>query len=114
MPKTRKFSELSRTVVADPERAQRVAAMEAAIEHALLLGEIREQRSLSQSDLADVLGMSQARVSQVENQNDLYLSTLKRYIEALGGELELAAVFDGERIEIGVPSGIGSDGKLRG
>jgi hypothetical protein len=44
-------------------------------------------------------------VSQLENQSDLYLSTLKRYIEALGGELEVAAVFDGERIEIGVPAG---------
>jgi hypothetical protein len=63
MPKTRKFAELSRKVVADPERAQRVAAMEAAIEHALLLGEIREHRSLSQNDVAEVLGASQARVS---------------------------------------------------
>jgi hypothetical protein len=34
----------------------------------------------------------------------LYLSTLERYIEARGGELEVAAVFDGERIEIGVPA----------
>ena len=41
-------------------------------------------------------------MSQLENQSDLYLSTLKRYIEALGGELEVVAVFDGERIEIGV------------
>ena len=101
MPKTRKFAELSRKVVAGPERAQRVATMEAAIEHALLLGEIREQRSLSQNDVAEGLGASQARVSQLENQSDLYLSTLKRYIEALG-ELEVAAVFDGERIEIGI------------
>jgi DNA-binding transcriptional regulator YiaG len=104
MPKTRKFTELSRRVVTDPERAQRVAAMETAIEHALVLGEIREHRNLSQADLANVLGTSQARVSQLENQTDLYLSTLKRYVEALGGELEVTAVFDGERIEIGVPA----------
>jgi hypothetical protein len=43
-------------------------------------------------------------VSQLENQSDLYLSTLKRYVETLGGEFEVAAVFDGERIEIGVPA----------
>ena len=104
MPKTRKFNELTAKVLADPERAQRVAAMQTAIEHALLLGEIREQRQLSQTDLADVLGTSQARVSQLENQTDLYLSTLKRYVEALGGELEVSAVFDGERFEIGVPA----------
>lgn len=48
----RTFAELSKKVVADPERAQRVAAMEAAMEHALLLGEIRERRSLSQNDVA--------------------------------------------------------------
>ena len=104
MPKTRKFSELSGRVAADPERAQRVAEMEAAIEHALALGELREPRDLSQGELAAVLGTSQARVSQLESQSDLYLSTLKRYIQALGGELEVAAVFDGERIEIGVPA----------
>lgn len=104
MPKTRKFAELSRSVVANPERAMRVAAMETAIEHALVLGEIRERRNLSQADLANVLGTSQARVSQLENQTDLYLSTLKRYVVALGGELEVTAVFDGERIEIGVPA----------
>jgi DNA-binding transcriptional regulator YiaG len=104
MAKTRKFTELSHSVLADPERAQRAAAMETAIEHTLLLAEIREHRSLSQTDLAEVLGTSQARVSQLENQSDLYLSTLKRYIEALGGELEVTAIFDGERIEIGVPT----------
>ena len=60
MPKTRKFTELKRDVLADPERAQRVAAMEAAIEHALLLGEIREHRSLSQNDVAEALGASQS------------------------------------------------------
>lgn len=42
---------------------------------------------------------------RLKSQSDLYLSTLKRYVEALGGELEVAAVFDGERIEIGVPAG---------
>jgi predicted XRE-type DNA-binding protein len=104
MPKTRKFAELSRTVIADPERTQRVAAMETAIERALVLGEIRERRNLSQADLASVLGTSQARASQLQNQTDLYVSTLKRYVEALGGELEVTAVFDGERIEIGVPA----------
>ena len=104
MPKTHKFSDLSKDVLSDPSRAQRVAAIEAAIEHALLLGELRERRSLSQTDIAEVLGTSQARVSQIERQEDLYLSTLKRYVEALGGELEIAAVFDGERIEIGVPA----------
>jgi hypothetical protein len=45
-----------------------------------------DSRSLSRSDLADVLGTSQARVSQLETQSDLYLSTLECYIEALGGE----------------------------
>jgi len=48
---------------------------------------------LTQVELARKLGLAQATVSKVEGQADLYLSTLRRYIEAMGGYLELRAVF---------------------
>ena len=51
---------------------------------------------------ADALGVSQARVSSIERQSDLYLSTLKTYIGMLGGELELVAVFPDEHVKIDV------------
>jgi DNA-binding XRE family transcriptional regulator len=57
------------------------------------LAELRRARSYTQTQLAKVLGVSQAQVSRIENQADLYLSTLASYVAALGGELELRAVF---------------------
>ena len=58
------------------------------------LPELRRARSFTQAQLAKVLGASQAQVSRIENQADLYLSTLAGYVAAFGGELQLRAVFD--------------------
>jgi hypothetical protein len=102
MPKTRKFSELSDAVLADSARAERVNEMRAAVEDALALAEIRELRELTQEDIAKALQVSQANVSRVERQGDLYLSTLQRYVAALGGRLEVTAIFEDERVPIAV------------
>jgi transcriptional regulator with XRE-family HTH domain len=53
------------------------------------LAELRRARRFTQQQLASVMHVSQAQISRVENQTDLYLSTLRGYIEALGGELEI-------------------------
>lgn len=45
-----------------------------------------------------MMHVSQANVSRVEHQEDLYLSTLREYVAALGGELELTAVFPESRV----------------
>lgn len=58
------------------------------------LGELREQRGLTQSEVAERMQTAQPRLSQIENSEDYYLSTLRRYIEALGGELEVCVSFD--------------------
>jgi DNA-binding XRE family transcriptional regulator len=72
------------------------------MEDALALAEIRERRELTQNDVARVLESSQANVSRIERQRDLYLSTCAQYVEALGGTLKISAVFDDEEVEIGV------------
>lgn len=46
--------------------------------------------------LAEELGISQGNVSRLEGRNDVYLSTLRSYLQALGGHLEIAAMFDDE------------------
>jgi ribosome-binding protein aMBF1 (putative translation factor) len=94
------FKTLHDRVMADPARAERVHALDAAIDTALALQELRRHRDLSQADVARALDESQANVSRIERQQDLYLSTLKHYIEAMGGELELTAVFPDERVEL--------------
>lgn len=68
----------------------------------LRLGEVRHAQELTQTQLARTLGVSQAQVSRIERQGDLYLSTLASYIEAMGGDLELTAVFGDRRIELAI------------
>ncbi len=57
------------------------------------LREIRKAREYSQVTLAEVLGMNQGDLSKLERRSDAYLSTIRRYIEAMGGTLELIATF---------------------
>jgi transcriptional regulator with XRE-family HTH domain len=64
-------------------------------DHAKSLGELRSARQLTQQQLAKVMQVSQAQVSRVENQADLYLSTLRSYIQAMGGEMQIRVAFPG-------------------
>jgi DNA-binding XRE family transcriptional regulator len=101
------YGRLRDKIRSDESRVARVAAYRQAMEDALALGEIRERRELTQSDIARVLETSQANVSRIERQRDLYLSTLAHYVEALGGTLKISAVFDDEEVEIGVGELVG-------
>ena len=61
------------------------------------LQELRQAKHLSQEHLADVLETKQANISRIERRTDMYISTLRSYIEAMGGELDIVAKFpDGE------------------
>jgi len=57
------------------------------------LDELREARRLTQEQLAEQLGVGQAEVSRIERRTDMYVSTLERMVEAMGGELQIRAVF---------------------
>jgi DNA-binding transcriptional regulator YiaG len=57
------------------------------------LHELRQARRLSQEKLAQQLGTNQAGVSKMERRADMYVSTLRRYLRALGGDLEITAHF---------------------
>jgi transcriptional regulator with XRE-family HTH domain len=100
MPR-KNFKEL-RADLADRVGEERVAAAEhtelANYElEQLALGDIRKARSLTQTQLAKALGVTQAQVSRIEHQTDLFLSTLASYIQAMGGELDLIATFPDAR-----------------
>ena len=69
----------------------------------LRLGELRRARSLSQEDLAAVLHLNQATISRMERRADMYVSTLRRLVEAMGGKLELRARFPEGVMEIDAP-----------
>ena len=57
------------------------------------LNELRQARGLSQNMLADVLHVQQPSIAKIEKRTDMYLSTLRSHIEAMGGELEVIARF---------------------
>jgi len=64
---------------------------------AMLLGEVRNQLGFTQTAVAKTMGVSQSALSQMEAQHDLQLSTLRRLVKALGGELDIIARF-GDRV----------------
>lgn len=61
---------------------------------------LREQHGLTQTDLAERLGMTQPSVSQLESSDDLKLSTLAKYVHALDGRLEITAVFGDTAVKL--------------
>jgi transcriptional regulator with XRE-family HTH domain len=64
------------------------------------LRQIREAQERSQEELAKTLKINQAGVSKLERRTDMYLSTLRKYIEAMGGELEIIARFPERAVRI--------------
>lgn len=57
------------------------------------LRRLREARALTQSTIADLLGMDQSEVSRLERRSDMLLSTLKRFVQATGGELHVVVQY---------------------
>jgi ribosome-binding protein aMBF1 (putative translation factor) len=72
--------------------------------HALLkdmpLHELRRARGLSQQNLADVLHVGQPAIAKLEHRADMYISTLRSHIEAMGGVLEIVARFPDGSVNI--------------
>ena len=90
MPTT-KWRELYNALPAD--RRAKIEAQVAKDLDEMPLKALRRARDLSQERLAEVLEMTQSEVSKIERRTDLYISTLRSYIQAMGGELEILARF---------------------
>lgn len=95
---TRKFRELVKAMPA--ERQRRIADRVRQSLMSMPLEEIRKARQMTQAKLADALGVNQGEVSKIEHRTDIYLSTLAGYVEALGGKLEIRAVFPDREMQI--------------
>jgi transcriptional regulator with XRE-family HTH domain len=101
----RPFSELTATLPA--ARKERIAARASELRAEMALAELRQARALSQEELARVLGVKQPAVAKLEKRADMYVSNLRRYVEAMGGTLEITAKFPGATVTITGFSGIG-------
>jgi len=78
------------------ERRQRIVERgQELIAEVLALGQLRKRMEVSQQDMADRLEVSQPAISKLEQQADMQLSTLRNYVEALGGELEIVVTLPG-------------------
>jgi transcriptional regulator with XRE-family HTH domain len=91
-------------ILADPERRAQIDQIRRAMDDISALYEARESQGMTQQQVANKLGVSQANISRIEHEEDIYLSTLREYVEALGGELQLKAVFEDQEIYLAVPA----------
>jgi DNA-binding XRE family transcriptional regulator len=106
MPRT-KFSELRDTVVAKPGAVERLAGLRADTLDEIRLYELRHAEAVSQAELAGRLDVTQGAISKLEHSDDVRVSTLRQYLDALGARLELVAVFDDD--DRRVPIHLGRD-----
>lgn len=73
--------------------ARRRAAIEKRAQELASLKDLRQAVAQTQEELASALGVGQDTISRLEQRSDMLLSTLRRYIEGMGGTLELVAQF---------------------
>lgn len=73
--------------------AKRRATIETRAAELATLKDLRQAVAQTQQDLAAALGVGQDTISRLEKRSDMLLSTLRRYVEAMGGKLELVAQF---------------------
>jgi hypothetical protein len=78
--------------MAPESRARSEAKAERLIQE-MALDELRAARALTQGHLSMLLGVRQSAISKLERRADMYVSTLRHFIEAMGGRLEIRAVF---------------------
>lgn len=111
------FSKLREEIERHPVRRARMDETRKAYDALLNLADLRQSRGITQAELASALGVSQPNVSKIERgsgKGEVLLGTLAGYVEALGGHLEVRAVFpehpeDHVAVVIGGPAFGGED-----
>jgi DNA-binding transcriptional regulator YiaG len=88
---TKSFNELKEKM--SPERRERVEEQARSVLLGMALQELRQARQLTQQELAGMLGINQAALSKMENQDDIRVSTLRKLLSGMGGRLKLVAEF---------------------
>ena len=87
----RKFKELEASM--SPEAIQTSDATYHRLKEAMALEELRQALRMTQQELAKTLNVDQSAISKLERRTDMYVSTLQRCISAMGGQLEICAIF---------------------
>lgn len=102
----KKFSELRAAM--SPAARQKADNQAKAMLSEMPLNELRQARGLSQKMLAEILNVQQPSIAKMEKRTDMYLSTLRSHIEAMGGELDIIARFPDGMVKISNFNDLGS------
>jgi DNA-binding Xre family transcriptional regulator len=94
----KKWETLRATMSPERREANRLAAQQMTAE--MPLEELRSARNITQTHLASLLQITQASVSKMEKRTDMYVSTLRSFVQAMGGELEIRAIFPDGTVKI--------------
>ena len=92
------FAELRARMAPEARVAAEVAA--GRLDEEMDLAEVRRALKLSQEEIGQTLQIQQGSVAKIEKRADMYVSTLRRFIEAMGGELEIVARFPDHAVKI--------------
>lgn len=106
----KKFADLRAKMT--PEARARSAAKAQALLADMPLDELRQARGLSQKMLADILHVQQPAIAKLEKRTDIYISTLRSHIEAMGGQLDVIARFPDGAVRITTFSDLAGPGKV--
>ena len=102
----KKFADLRAQMPPESQARSEAKAQEMLAE--MPLNEVRQARGLSQKMLAEVLHVQQPSIAKIEKRTDMYLSTLRSHIEAMGGQLEVVARFPDGAVKISNFSDLGN------
>jgi len=83
-----------------PEAEERIERSVREAAEVMTLHQLREARSMTQVNLAKVLRINQGAVSKMEKRADMYVSTLRNFIQAMGGQLQVKAIFPEGEVQI--------------
>ena len=92
------FRELRKKM--SPERQARAKARTEEMLAELALQELRQALNMTQEEVAAAMQMNQGAVSKMEHQSDIYVSTLRKFVSAMGGHLKLVAIFPDREVVI--------------
>lgn len=84
-----------------PAQQAAVSARVIALREEMTLAELRQARQLTQATLSDTLQVGQAAVAKMEKRTDMYVGNLRRFVEAMGGQLDVVARFPEGSVKIG-------------
>ena len=101
------FNELTKEF--SPERRRRIDEIKTELLAEMPLHELRRARALTQQELAEKLKVNQPAVSKLEQRADVYISSLRSYIEAVGGKLKIVADFPEGEVAITNFADVGED-----